>query len=70
VVVARTLDDLPPRTALTEIAHDFHARGWMLGTAGNLSAPDVLCEIILKSGFPLAAKIAMDKIADLDIYRR
>jgi methylthioribulose-1-phosphate dehydratase len=36
--MATSLDDLPPRTALTEIAHDFHARGWMLGTAGNLSA--------------------------------
>jgi len=32
------LDDLPPRAALVEIARDFHARGWMAGTAGNLSA--------------------------------
>lgn len=31
------LDDLPPRAALAEIARDFHARGWMAGTAGNLS---------------------------------
>jgi methylthioribulose-1-phosphate dehydratase len=36
--VATTFDDLAPRTALTEIARDFHARGWMAGTAGNLSA--------------------------------
>jgi len=38
--MAQTLDDLPPRAALVEIAHDFHARGWMAGTAGNLSARD------------------------------
>ena len=36
--MALTFDDLPPRTALVEIARDFHARGWMQGTAGNLSA--------------------------------
>ena len=36
--VAITLDDLPPRAALVEVARDFHARGWMSGTAGNLSA--------------------------------
>jgi len=36
--MARSLDDLKPRAALVEIAHDFHARGWMAGTAGNLSA--------------------------------
>ncbi|MBI3570544.1 MAG: methylthioribulose 1-phosphate dehydratase [Gammaproteobacteria bacterium] len=36
--MAQTLDDLPPRAALVEIARDFHARGWMAGTAGNLSA--------------------------------
>ncbi len=35
--MAQTLDDLPPRAALVEIARDFHARGWMAGTAGNLS---------------------------------
>ncbi len=35
--MARPLDDLPPRAALVEIARDFHARGWMAGTAGNLS---------------------------------
>ena len=36
--MANTLDQLAPRTALIEIARDFHARGWMAGTAGNLSA--------------------------------
>lgn len=36
--MARSLDDLPPRAALAEIARDFHMRGFMLGTAGNLSA--------------------------------
>ena len=36
--LAARLDDLPPRAALVEIARDFHARGWMAGTAGNLSA--------------------------------
>ena len=35
--MARTLDELPPRAALVEVARDFHARGWMAGTAGNLS---------------------------------
>ncbi len=35
--MANTLDDPPPRAALIEIARDFHARGWMAGTAGNLS---------------------------------
>ncbi|MBI5612187.1 MAG: methylthioribulose 1-phosphate dehydratase [Gammaproteobacteria bacterium] len=36
--MAKSLDDLSPRAALVEIARDFHARGWMAGTAGNLSA--------------------------------
>ncbi len=36
--MAHALDDLTPRDALVEIARDFHARGWMSGTAGNLSA--------------------------------
>lgn len=33
----KTFDEMSPRTALIEIARDFHARGWMPGTAGNLS---------------------------------
>jgi len=36
--MAQTLDSLAPQAALSEIARDFHARGWMSGTAGNLSA--------------------------------
>jgi len=36
--MAQTLDEMSPRAALVEIARDFHARGWMAGTAGNLSA--------------------------------
>jgi len=36
--MAHTLDALPPRTALVEIAREFHARGFMWGTAGNLSS--------------------------------
>jgi methylthioribulose-1-phosphate dehydratase len=36
--MAHTLDQLSPQAALVEIARDFHARGWMAGTAGNLSA--------------------------------
>jgi len=36
--MASTFDALESRAALAEIARDFHARGWMSGTAGNLSA--------------------------------
>lgn len=32
-----TFDEMEPRAALVEIARDFHQRGWMAGTAGNLS---------------------------------
>lgn len=35
--MAQTLDDIDPRQALTEVAREFHQRGWMRGTAGNLS---------------------------------
>src|SRR3569832_2490427 len=31
---------MEPRLALVDMARDFHARGWMAGTAGNLSARD------------------------------
>ena len=33
----KPLDQMTPRAALVDIARDFHARGWMPGTAGNLS---------------------------------
>jgi len=36
--MAKLLDELDPRQALSDIAREFHARGWMRGTAGNLSA--------------------------------
>ncbi len=36
--MADSLDALHPRAALVAVARDFHARGWMAGTAGNLSA--------------------------------
>lgn len=36
--VAETLDTLPVRTALATLARELHQRGWMAGTAGNLSA--------------------------------
>lgn len=38
--MTRSLDDLAPRAALTEVSRDFHARGWMAGTGGNLSVRD------------------------------
>jgi methylthioribulose-1-phosphate dehydratase len=38
--MAQSLDLLNPRAALVEIARDFHRRGWMAGTAGNLSVRD------------------------------
>lgn len=36
--MAQLFDQMPLRTALAAIAKDFHDRGWMAGTAGNLSA--------------------------------
>ncbi len=48
----KSLDDLPLRTALVEIARDFHRRGWMSGTAGNLSARDDAGFWITASGRP------------------
>ena len=35
--MATLWDEREPRAALAEIARHFHARGWMAGTAGNLS---------------------------------
>lgn len=35
--MSNTLNDIEPKTALCLVAADFHARGWMAGTAGNLS---------------------------------
>lgn len=36
--MAKTFDSLPEREALVDIARLFYLRGWMFGTAGNLSA--------------------------------
>lgn len=36
--MAKTFDQLEPRVALAAIARQFYKRGWMPGTAGNLSA--------------------------------
>jgi methylthioribulose-1-phosphate dehydratase len=36
--MAKTFDQLEPRAALAAIARQFYQRGWMPGTAGNLSA--------------------------------
>lgn len=38
--MARSLDEMDPRDALVAVARDFHGRGWMAGTAGNLSVRD------------------------------
>lgn len=35
--MAKTFDQLEPRSALAAVAHDFYQRGWMPGSAGNLS---------------------------------
>jgi len=38
--MSQSFDTLDIRAALSKIARDFHRRGWMAGTAGNLSARD------------------------------
>jgi methylthioribulose-1-phosphate dehydratase len=73
--MAKTLNDLPPRTALVEIARDFHARGWMSGTAGNLSArADAEHFWITASGMPKGRLEARDfllvRIQDGEIVER
>lgn len=51
--MAVSFDQLSTHEALIEIARDFHARGWMAGTAGNLSARDAEgCFWITASGRP------------------
>lgn len=53
--MSRSYDEMEPRSALVEMARDFHARGWMAGTAGNLSARDPTDETsfwITASGLP------------------
>lgn len=36
-IMANTFDRMEPRTALVTVAREFYQRGWMPGTAGNLS---------------------------------
>lgn len=61
--MARTFDELTERAALVEIARDFHARGWMAGTAGNLSArADEAHFWITASGLPKGRLDASDFI--------
>jgi len=73
--MAQTLDDLPPRTALADIARDFHARGWMAGTAGNLSAREDDDHFwITSSGLPKGRLEATDfllvRVADGEVVER
>src|SRR3569623_1609779 len=39
-IVSHSFDDMEPRLALVDMARDYHARGWLAGAAGNLSARD------------------------------
>jgi len=53
--VAALFDQLTTRSALAKIGKDFHLRGWMVGTAGNLSARSNSsedCFWITSSGLP------------------
>ncbi len=54
--MAKTLNQLTPTQALIKAASDFHTRGWMRGTAGNLSIRDAKsnsnCFWITASGLP------------------
>lgn len=73
--MARTFDELTPRAALVEIAHDFHTRGWMLGTAGNLSVrADAEHFWITASGVPKGRLDENDfllvRIADGEVVER
>jgi methylthioribulose-1-phosphate dehydratase len=58
--LAAEWDRLPPRAALAEIARDFHTRGWMAATAGNLSARDGEGFWITASGRPKGRLDAAD----------
>jgi methylthioribulose-1-phosphate dehydratase len=63
--MASSFDQMPLRTALAAIARDFHHRGWMAGTAGNLSArsgENEECFWITSSGLPKGLLDADDLI--------
>jgi methylthioribulose-1-phosphate dehydratase len=73
--MARSFDDASPRLALVEIARDFHARGWMAGTAGNLSArADADHFWITASGLPKGRLEESDfilvRVADATVVER
>lgn len=73
--MAKSFDQLSPRAALVEIARDFHSRGWMHGTAGNLSArADAEHFWITVSGVPKGRLEEDDfllvRIADGDVIER
>ena len=53
--MASTYNDMPPRQALAAIGRDFYQKGWMAGTAGNLSVREKRetdCFWITASGLP------------------
>jgi methylthioribulose-1-phosphate dehydratase len=61
--MAFTYDDLDARVALARIATEFHRRGWMPGTAGNLSARAANAQFwITASGLPKGGLDAQDFI--------
>ena len=64
--MAQSLDTLNPRAALVEIARDFHRRGWMAGTAGNLSARDPQQD---RSCWITASGLAKGRLVEDDFLR-
>ena len=63
--MANNFDQTPIREALATIAQDFHRRGWMDGTAGNLSArasKDADSFWITSSGLPKGSLDSDDMI--------
>lgn len=63
--MASSFDHIATRQALATIARAFHGRGWMAGTAGNLSArsdEDEGCFWITSSGLPKGSLDADDLI--------
>ncbi len=66
--MALSYDDLEPRVALAQIASEFYRRGWMPGTAGNLSARAGDSQLwITASGLPKGQLDAQDFVlVDID----
>ena len=62
--MARDFNQMPVHAAIAAIANDFHSRGWMAGTAGNLSARSEDGEEmwITSSGLPKGQLNASDLI--------